>query len=949
MAERLRASALDSLAARVHGSSVGLLNGWSRSDILALIGVVMAVLSVVTAIVPPFRHFAQSMWRGLMLRAGLPRRRYARWFVKEWGIYDNPYLDAIENLDLRNTYVPLSFRSDDEAQETLTLATEVLERTDTGNLIINGGPGSGKSTLLKAYGVGILQDRPLWDHGPRVVPFLVQLRNLARFLSAERGLADYLVEKVLVAEAGAEAGMSLDRARKFLNFSLERRQVLVMLDGLDEVMTEAYENVRLAIFDFINDHNPDRPTYLAKVLLTCRRQNFLSLRDDWVPAFSKRECALAPLRNSEIFSYLDKTRRLFKSPAVGPENFMQAVRASGTLDLHRIPLILAMSVGLYARKDYFQIPSSIAELYRKMIEEMLDRHSFRRDPSAKALKFQVADKARFLREFSLHAAEKSGGFDHFGRTDLVDFCESLAPQLNAVRSDPAGLVDEVIQRSGLLADVIETGSYVFAHRSIQEYLVAEQLRARDNGDGFLVGKATDQEWRQVIQFYTAGQEQRRIDGFLQDLSARNPELAAYCLQGAQASDEVAGAILDALRPIDRFRLPAVAAATLSPRIPIQEMAIDRLCAAFSASGNALSAVTADVDGMLPLLNSLAGTNAAQIAALVPQIVSNLPDDPRLVEPLWRCLTAPSIERLTECRAIVQRLLNLVIDPNSFEELARQDKYDRDFLTADLRRQAYPFNAGLDRSHNLVTLLAWAEYLDIVPPQLNRFFEAKAAGRLSGIESDRRRTISFSLFWLARILTVIEFFAFPVAILIAVTDPRQLLQPFGWWTPLLWIGIASVPAVLFFGLATLVDGLPEKSRVRDYLTPETRGPNTASAVILIGRLLGAITPTNIRNMEASAIAAAVFAIAIFPLSLAVSAMPVITRSHAGYIFLVFGMGLFYWMTAIRLFDRRRRYYIFRPNEFVDVYSDPRSRHWLGRPDSKALDAAALEVDMSVDEQ
>ena len=146
-----------------------------------------------------------------------------------------------------------------------------------------------------------------------------------------------------------------------------------------------------------------------------------------------------------------------------------------------------------------------------------------------------------------------------------------------------------------------------------------------------------------------------------------------------------------------------------------------------------SAVTADVDGMLPLLNSLAGTNAAQIAALVPQIVSNLPDDPRLVEPLWRCLTAPSIERLAECRAIVQRLLHLVIDPNSFEELARQDKYDRDFLTADLRRQAYPFNAGLDHSHNLVTLLAWAEYLDIVTPQLNRFFDAKAAGRLSGIE------------------------------------------------------------------------------------------------------------------------------------------------------------------------------------------------------------------------
>ena len=49
------------------------------------------------------------------------------------------------------------------------------------------------------------------------------------------------------------------------------------------------------------------------------------------------------------------------------------MRTSGTLDLHRTPLILAMSVGLYARKAFYEIPSSIAELYRAMIDEMLDR------------------------------------------------------------------------------------------------------------------------------------------------------------------------------------------------------------------------------------------------------------------------------------------------------------------------------------------------------------------------------------------------------------------------------------------------------------------------------------------------------------------------------------------------------------------------------------------------
>jgi hypothetical protein len=46
-----------------------------------------------------------------------------------------------------------------------------------------------------------------------------------------------------------------------------------------------------------------------------------------------------------------KLRAKFKAPG-GPEGFFNAVHASGTLELHRAPVVLAMSVGLYARKDF---------------------------------------------------------------------------------------------------------------------------------------------------------------------------------------------------------------------------------------------------------------------------------------------------------------------------------------------------------------------------------------------------------------------------------------------------------------------------------------------------------------------------------------------------------------------------------------------------------------------
>ena len=428
----------DVLAVGARGGFGGLLDGWSRGDILALAGVGVAVIGVIVTIVLPSRYFVQRLWRVAMLRAGLPRRRYAKWFTGKWGVYENPYLDDIENLDLRNTYVPLSFHVEG-APDTLTIAADVLAQ-HAGNLIIDGGPGSGKSTLLKAYGVGVLQNHALLSRRLRLVPFVVQLRKLARFLAEDKNITDYLIDEILV----SGAGMSPERAMHFLRYSLSRRLVVVMFDGLDEVTADRYEAVVDAVFDFKDDNNPDCPTRLARLFLTCRRQNFLSLREDWVPAFARRECSLAPLRNSEIFSYLDKVGPKFKGPN-GPENFMQAIRASGTLDLHRIPLILAMSVGLYARRDYFEVPSSIAELYRAMIREMLDRHSFRRDHGGAALVFQVGDKYRFLREFSLYAAEKSGGFDDFDKPDLIAFATSLAPQLDAV-SDPDGMVNEIILR-----------------------------------------------------------------------------------------------------------------------------------------------------------------------------------------------------------------------------------------------------------------------------------------------------------------------------------------------------------------------------------------------------------------------------------------------------------------------------------------------------------------------
>ena len=523
------------------------------------------------------------------------------------------------------------------------------------------------------------------------------------------------------------------------------------------------------------------------------------------------------------------------------------------------------------------------------------------DPGGASLAFQRADKYRFLREFALHATLGPYGFDEFTKTDLINFCKSLAPDLNAVR-DPVAFVEEIIRSSGLLNDIAEDGRYVFAHRSIQEYLAADQLGIEDSGDSFLLDRANDPEWRQIILFHATIQEQRHVNAFLTALAQLNPKLAAYCLASATASDAVAIAILDALEPIDGISLPALAAATMSPRLTIQDVAIRRLEQALVSRDRLFSEISGEIDSMLPLLGSLASTNAARIASLIPDIIRHIPDDPRLVEPLWRCLAARDIEAQNDCPAIIQRLITLVVEPDAMEELSRQDPYIPKFLTADLRHRAYPFANGLDPNHNLVTLLSWAEHLDVVPNRQNRFFQAKAHGRLDTVEADRRRTLVVSLFWPAMILLIGgSLTAISAAIVVLVAAPHQLVHPFGLWTLLVIFGAAVISfAIYLFFHSTY--GVHASDAPTDFIADTLASYIPRGVIVFIFFL-------------------------VLPVACSVATSGLIMRSLVVYFALTGTVGSLLLLTNLDFCGRERHYYLYRPNPFVEIYEDPYSRHWV----------------------
>jgi hypothetical protein len=279
----------------------------------------------------------------------------------------------------------------------------------------------------------------------REVPFIVKLRTFAKYAVGPASLSEYLIKGILQGPARISGG------HEFLLNLLKNNRCIVLLDGLDEVPDERYELVRDAIIEFSKgDDKSAFPTSRARIILSCRRQNFLRIQTDWIPVFGEKPYVLAPLRDSEIFFFISKRKHDFAPPRT-PEAFFASIKSSGTVELHRVPLILTISLGLYLHLTAYEIPRSIGKFYDAMINELLTRHDFRGDAGPSSNQFSAEDKYRFLREFALAMALRPGRFEDFDFEEAITFAKAMIPKMSHVRiADADNFIREIIDRSGLL-------------------------------------------------------------------------------------------------------------------------------------------------------------------------------------------------------------------------------------------------------------------------------------------------------------------------------------------------------------------------------------------------------------------------------------------------------------------------------------------------------------------
>ncbi len=426
------------------------------------------------------------------------------------------------------------FRKSDDDSRPLAVLESVITNP---KLVLLGDPGGGKSTfvnfLAHCLAANALQPEKDWlAHLPgwpqseaASLPVVVILRDFARHF-AEKLPARAEPEHLLQFITARLAAQNLSFALPLIETALDAGQAFVLLDGLDEVPTQAQRLfVRDAVRAFITRHPKNR------FLITCRVLSYQppekdkpDLRLSELPTFE-----IAPFDGPKIERFVSawyaELGNLGSVPAEDVPMLTARLReAVHRPDLQRLapnPLLLTVMSLVHTHRG--RLPDARALLYEETVDILLWRweqvklgghestprlrqyllEAGRTDVDLKRVLWQLAYEA--------HAAAKPDD-SHEALADIPE--HHILKALAALKCDEANphgdlnwarhLVELIKVRAGLLLER-QPEIFTFPHRTFQEYLAGAHLAAQADFST-LVSQLAHKDmtlWRESI-LYAAG-------------------------------------------------------------------------------------------------------------------------------------------------------------------------------------------------------------------------------------------------------------------------------------------------------------------------------------------------------------------------------------------------------------------------------------------------------------
>ena len=385
---------------------------------------------------------------------------------------------------------------------------------DHQDCVVLGEPGYGKSTLLRYLALSILQPEttPPGVLNPAYFSCFPVWISFARLTDAVRGshisvedfFRDWLHQH------------SFDDVYPLFMRAVHGKQVLLLLDGLDETTTESSGREALdRVVTFL--HSSD-----ARIICTSRPRGYKALR---VPGVWK-SATLTPLSDEKIemlatrwFSIVeasvgedDQTDwNVSEQARTRAQAFLHAVQDNPkTLELARSPLLCQVLIELF--RFSHRLPEARVTAYQQIVELLLTRH-----PAARAqaggigqpveqLGLKVVDLKDILIRLAwkLQESENTG---YLSRAQceqscmkyLVDDIYGLGLQKVQARRRAPEIIEQLITQYGVFVERAPD-EINFVHLSIQEYLAAEWIAQQPSDDQilWLLNNWSNTTWRESL-------------------------------------------------------------------------------------------------------------------------------------------------------------------------------------------------------------------------------------------------------------------------------------------------------------------------------------------------------------------------------------------------------------------------------------------------------------------
>ncbi|HEY9781448.1 MAG TPA: NACHT domain-containing NTPase [Leptolyngbyaceae cyanobacterium] len=349
------------------------------------------------------------------------------------------------------------------------------------NLIVLGKPGSGKTTFLKHIAIQCISG----NFQSHLVPIFITLKNFAESKNCS-SLIEYINQKL-------NACNVLDDS--ITEELLNHGKVLVLLDGLDEVM-EADEAKTLKQLSKIYTKFSAN-----KFIVTCR----IAAKQYTLKNFTEVE--VADFNDEQIISF---ARKWFSTrDTIQGKNFVDKLKNNFSIkELATNPLLLTLLCLTFEESADF--PVNRLELYKEGINLLLKKwdavRNIERDRVYKKLSVQY--KQNLLSKIALTTFERGDYF--FKQQELeqyiIDYIINLhdaSTEFEVLHLDANAVLRSIEAQHGLLVERAR-GIYSFSHLTFHEYFTAQEIVTNGEPQALeialrqLVSRIAEKRWREVF-------------------------------------------------------------------------------------------------------------------------------------------------------------------------------------------------------------------------------------------------------------------------------------------------------------------------------------------------------------------------------------------------------------------------------------------------------------------